>query len=320
MTDYDLTITRIFNAPREQVWKAWTDPELMQCWWGPLYFSAPVIKMDFRIGGKYLFGMRSPEGEDTWSTGIFREIVPMEKIVYTDSFSDEKGNHIPASNYGLEGEWPDELLAIITFEDYGKNKTKFTLLHEGMPSDKMRDMTGEGWNGSFDKLEECLKRQNERSCLTKLEFIAEPGEQIVLTSAEFESPRKKVFTTFIDPMLVPHWWGPKSLTTTVEKMDVVPGGEWRIIQRDSDGNEFAFHGVYHEVTAPKKITYTFEYEGMPGHVVLETVCFEDKNGKTRLTETAVFETVQDREEMLKAGMESGAIESMERFALLLLRK
>ena len=89
----------------------------------------------------------------------------MERIVYTDSFSDEKGNHVPASNFGLEGEWPDELLVTVTFEDYGRNKTKFTLYHEGMPSAEMRDMTGEGWNGSFDKLEECLRKQRESSPL-----------------------------------------------------------------------------------------------------------------------------------------------------------
>ena len=153
--------------------------------------------------------------------------------------------------------------------------------------------------------------------MTKPEFIAEPEEQITITSAEFNAPRKKVFDTFNDANLIPSWWGPKELKTTVEKMDVKPGGLWRIIQRDSDGKEYAFHGVYHEVKAPERVTYTFEYEGTPGHVILETVNFEDQNGKTRLTETAVFQTVRDREGMLHDGMESGAIESMERLALLL---
>src|SRR5512143_766237 len=88
----ELVITRIFNAPRERVWKAWTDPEHLKKWWGPKTFTCPAAKMDFRVGGKYLFCMRSLEGQDFWVAGIYKEIVVNTKIVYTDSFSDEKGN------------------------------------------------------------------------------------------------------------------------------------------------------------------------------------------------------------------------------------
>jgi len=156
MTDNNsqgLIIERIFDAPRQQVWKAWTDPEQVKRWWGPKDFTAPFAELDLRVGGKYLFLMRSPEGKDYWSTGTYREIVPMEKIVATDSFSDEKGNVVPASNYGMTGDWPLELIVTVTFEDQDK-KTKMTLNHVGFPPGEPREMAYEGWNQSFDKLAE----------------------------------------------------------------------------------------------------------------------------------------------------------------------
>jgi uncharacterized protein YndB with AHSA1/START domain len=153
----DLVITRIFDAPRKLVWKAWTDPEHFKHWWGPKRFTCPACKMDLRVGGKYLWCMRSPEGKDYWSTGAFREIIPLERIVYTDSFADEKGTVVPASYYGLPGDnWELELLVTVTFEDLD-GKTKMTLRHTGFPDGTMEKMAGTGWNESFDKLAELIK-------------------------------------------------------------------------------------------------------------------------------------------------------------------
>jgi uncharacterized protein YndB with AHSA1/START domain len=152
----ELVITREFNAPREEVWKAWTDPELVKRWWGPKGFTAPVSTIDLRVGGTYLNCMRSPEGKDFWSTGVYREIVPLEKVVCSDSFADEKGNVVPASYYGMSGDFPLELQITVTFEDVGR-RTGLTLRHAGIPADEMREMTKAGWNESFDKLAEILK-------------------------------------------------------------------------------------------------------------------------------------------------------------------
>jgi uncharacterized protein YndB with AHSA1/START domain len=95
------------------------------------------------------------------------------------------------------------------------------------------------------------------------------------------------------------------------------GGNWRYVQRDADGNAYAFRGVYHQVLSPERLVCTFEFEGMPGHVLLETVTFEEQDGKTKLTDQAVFQTLEDRDGMLRTGMEQGAAESMDRFAELL---
>jgi len=152
----ELVITRIFDAPRELVWKAWTEPESVKRWWGPKGFTAPVSKIELRVGGKYLSSMRSPEGQVFWSTGVYRELIPLERIVCTDSFADEKGNVVPATYYGMTGEWPRELLVTVTLEEDG-GRTKMTLRHAGIPAGKMSELCELGWNESFDKLAEVLK-------------------------------------------------------------------------------------------------------------------------------------------------------------------
>ncbi|MFZ6009727.1 MAG: SRPBCC family protein [Bacteroidota bacterium] len=149
-----LVIVRHFDAPQTLVWDAWTKPEHFMKWWGPKDFVCPTCKMDFRVGGKYLFCMRNNEGQEFWSTGVFREITPKTRLSFTDNFADEKGNIVPASQYGITGDWPKELLVIVTLEEVQSNpsKTKLTLQHIGIPAGEMGDMTNAGWNESFDKL------------------------------------------------------------------------------------------------------------------------------------------------------------------------
>jgi len=160
-TEHELIIERVFDAPRELVWKAWTEPEQVMRWWGPKGFTAPAAKIDFRVGGKYLNCMRGPAGtdfdKDFWSTGVYREIVPLERIVCTDSFADEHGNVVPASHYGMAGDFPLEMLVTVTFEEQG-GKTKLTLHHAGIPAGEHRDGANQGWSESLDKLAEYLAK------------------------------------------------------------------------------------------------------------------------------------------------------------------
>jgi uncharacterized protein YndB with AHSA1/START domain len=312
-----LSITRIFDAPRSLVWKAWTEPELVMRWWGPKGFTAPVARNDLRVGGKYLYAMRSPEGKDFWSTGVYREIIPLERIVATDSFADKKGNIVPASHYGMIGDWPLELLVTVLIEE-DKGRTRFSLRHEGIPPGEMSEMTKAGWNESFDKLGIVLEEEKIRRAKTIL--VAEPGKQEAYITRIFDAPRERLFRAYTDPKLMIRWWGPKKYEIVVDKFEAKPGGIWRILNRNGEGNEYAaFHGVYHEVS-PTRIVYTFEWEGLPGHVLLAIVTFENHNGKTKLTEKSVFESVEDRDGMLKSGMEDGAWEVMDRLSELVEKK
>lgn len=153
--------------------------------------------------------------------------------------------------------------------------------------------------------------------MTKPDYTIEPGKQEIVMTRTFDAPRDLVFKTMTDPNLIPRWWGPRYLSTKVDEMDVRPGGRWRYLQRDPQGNEHAFHGVYHDIAAPERLVFTFEYEGVPGHVLLDTVTLEEVDGKTRLTDQSVFQSVADRDGMVQSGMESGATETMDRLEELL---
>ena len=145
--------------------------------------------------------------------------------------------------------------------------------------------------------------------MTKHTIIAEPGSQMITLTREFNAPRELVFKAMTDPKLVSQWWGFRNTTTTIDKLEAKPGGVWRFVDHDADGNEFAFRGVYHDVTSPERLVYTFEFEGMPGHVLLETILLEERDGKTIVTDSSVFQSVEARDGMLEAGLESGAVES-----------
>lgn len=144
-------ITRIFNAPLEKVWRAWTDPKLVKQWWGPEHFTSPGAEIDFRVGGKYLFGMRDPDGNEYWSTGEYVEIAPMARIVYTDSFSDAQGNVVSPQQFGMSADFPESQEITLTFEDLG-GQTLLRISSASMPRDAMFEMARSGMTTSLDKL------------------------------------------------------------------------------------------------------------------------------------------------------------------------
>ena len=148
--------------------------------------------------------------------------------------------------------------------------------------------------------------------MSDMKVVADPGTHEIAITRSFDAPRELVFKAFTDADAVRQWWGLNGTETIVDQLEARPGGRWRFVQRDGDGNEFGFHGVYHDLRAPERIVYTFEFEGMPGHVLLETLVFEDQDGRTQMTDTSVFQSVADRDGMLQSGMESGAAESMDR--------
>jgi uncharacterized protein YndB with AHSA1/START domain len=147
--------------------------------------------------------------------------------------------------------------------------------------------------------------------------LTTPSEREIVSERIFAAPRERVFAAYTDPELIPRWWGPRRMTTTVDRMDVRPGGSWRFVMRDPDGEESGFRGVYRKVTPPERIVQTFEWEGMPGHVVVETATFEDLGEHTRVTTTSLFHTTEERDGMLASGMEGGMSESHDRLAELL---
>jgi uncharacterized protein YndB with AHSA1/START domain len=159
----DFVMSRVFDVPRDLLWKCFTEPERMKQWWGPKGFKVLSVKMDLRPGGSYHYGMQSPDGHAMWGKFVFREVIPQERLVFINSFSDEKGG---ITRHPGNENWPLELLSSFTFEDMPDGKTKFTVRwaphnaneEERKSFDTNRDSMRQGWGGTMDKLEAYLTR------------------------------------------------------------------------------------------------------------------------------------------------------------------
>jgi uncharacterized protein YndB with AHSA1/START domain len=147
--------------------------------------------------------------------------------------------------------------------------------------------------------------------------LTTPSDREIVVERVFEGRRERVFAAYTDPELIPLWWGLRDADVIVDEMDLRPGGTWRFVSRNQDGSEEAFKGTYREVVPPERIVYTFEWEGAPGQILVETVAFEDLGERTKVTTTALFDTPEERDEMLESGMEAGMTESYEQLDELL---
>lgn len=157
----------------------------------------------------------------------------------------------------------------------------------------------------------------------KTAITAVPGSQELFITREFDAPRELVFRAFVDPEMLVQWLGPRRLTMTVDVFEPRNGGKWRYVQCDQEGNEYGFHGVFHDVSAPKRIIQTFEFEGLPesGHVTLDTLILEElPGGRTKITAQSVFQSVADRDGMIQSGMEGGVNDGFERLDELFAKK
>lgn len=159
---FEFTTSRVLDAPRDLVWKAWTDPERMKQWWGPKGFTVHHAAMDLRPGGAFHYGMKSPDGHDVWGKFIYREIVPPERLVCIVHFSDAKGG---VTRHPMSPSWPLKTLSTTTFEAQGR-KTLLTVRwvpfeatdEERATFEAGRDSMKQGWGGTIDQLEAYLAK------------------------------------------------------------------------------------------------------------------------------------------------------------------
>ena len=147
--------------------------------------------------------------------------------------------------------------------------------------------------------------------------FSQPSDLEIVMERVFDAPRELVWKAYTDPKLVAQWWGQRQSTTVVDKMEVKPGGAWRYVEREAGGAEYGFKGEYREVKPPERLVYTFEFEPMPGHIIVDTITFEAQGGQTKVTARSRFDTVEDLQGMLQSGMEGGANESWDRLEELL---
>ena len=155
--------------------------------------------------------------------------------------------------------------------------------------------------------------------MAKTQITAEPGVPQIIMTCEFDAPRDLVYRAYTEPELLQQWLGPRDLTTTVKENDVRDGGKWRFVHTDAGGHEHGFHGVFHGDPSLEGVVRTFEYEGAPGHVSMETLTLTDVGGRTLVRTVSSFQAVEDRDAMIASGMERGVHDSDERLTDLLAR-
>jgi uncharacterized protein YndB with AHSA1/START domain len=153
--------------------------------------------------------------------------------------------------------------------------------------------------------------------MSKTEITATPGIPQIIITREFDAPPELLFRAHTEPKLLEQWLGPRDLTVTVERYDAFDGGKWRYVHRDPHGTEHGFHGVFHGNPSLDGIVQTFEYEGVPGHVKLDTLTLEERDGKTLVRTVSSFQSVEDRDGMVATGMERGVVDSGDRLDTLL---
>lgn len=152
---------------------------------------------------------------------------------------------------------------------------------------------------------------------TKTEINVVPGTPQITMSRAFDAPRELLYRAYTEPKLLERWLGPRRMTMTVVQQELRDGGVWRFVHRGDDGSEHGFHGVFHGNPSPNGIVRTFEYEGYPGHISLESLTFEERDGQTIVHTNSVYQSVEDRDGMVESGMESGVTDSMEKLDELL---
>ncbi len=290
----EVVLTRLFDAPRELVFEAWTKSEHLQRWWGPHGFTNPVCEADARLGGAWKIVMRGPDGTEYPCGGVYREIAPPERLVFTNIATDAEGRTI------LDG-----LTTVILEEHQGKTRLTLRTRAVGLFDYTARMLEGmeAGWSQSLEHLADLLSENRGDTGST--------ADREIVTTRLFDAPPELVFEAWTDPRHLTQWWGPNGFTTTIEKMDVRPGGVWRMIMHGPDGKNYPNESVFREVVRPVRLVYA--HISPPRFEV--TVTFEEQAGKTALTMRMVFETAALREQVVRAvGAIEGAKQTLARLA------
>lgn len=280
-----VVLERVFDAPRDLVYAAWTEPDRLAQWWGPKMFTNPVCRVDARVGGEIYADMTGPEGTEYPMGGEFLEVKPPELLVFTTTVPDGAGNVL------------FEMLHRVEFRKEGK---RTAIRVESGPTmttpEAGRYLRGHetGYRQSLDKLDELLGG----------------GREIIATRV-FDAPRELVYSMFIDAEHISSWWGPRGFTTTTSKMDVRPGGEWIHVMHGPDGRDYPNRVVYVEVAPLERLVYDHVSEPF----FRATTSFIQRDGKTEVRHATEFESVAMRDRVVKEfGAERGHIEMLERLA------
>jgi uncharacterized protein YndB with AHSA1/START domain len=309
-SEWDLVITRVFDAPRRLVWKVWSDPAHIVQWWGPKGFTNPRCEWDPRPKGSIRIDMRGPDGTIYPMNGVFQEIVEPERIVFRTAALDESGKPM------------FEVLNTAEFTEQGE-KTKLTLQLRVLTTTarapqylKGMEM---GWNQSLDRLADHLSdhRSDDLAGNSAPNGVAMlEGDREIACVRIVDANRDLVWQMFTDPTHIPHWWGPQGFTTTVQEIDVKPGGIWRLVMHGPDGRNYPNTITYREVEKPERLVF----ENTPGHgdepvSHRTTIVFTAQGDKTRIDFRMMFPSAAQRDYVAKTyGAVDGLTQTLSRLA------
>ncbi len=307
-----LVITRVFDAPRELVFRAWTEPGHLAQWWGqPRGATMPVCEVDLRVGGVFRYCVQRADGEAIWGKSVYREIVAPARLAFTVAFTDEKGNAIAPE--GL----PAESFVTATFTERD-GRTTVRIEHAGVERASVENQLNYrlGWGESLDRLAEDIA-------------TARDDWRMVITRT-CDAPRSLVFAAWTEPARLARWFGPAGFSVPVCEMDLRPGGALRIVMRSPDGVDYPIKGAIVDVKPPERLVMTMDTSEHPAewHAMLDqargtpgsgrgldvhlTVTFEERDRQTLLTIVSRFVTAADRAASFKLGTVQGWSQSLHR--------
>lgn len=273
-----LEIKRLFNAPRELVFAAWTDPEQLARWWGPKGFTNPRCEADARPGGKIHIDMRAPDGVVYPMGGEFREVVPPKKLVFTSSALDADGNAMFVN------------LNTVLFDDFGDGRTMLTVRAQVIEQtpEAARYLKGMnlGWSLSIDRLEAFVDAHADIRVGPRVQpgyDNADATSRQLIATRVFNASRDLCFRMWTEPEHVAQWWGPNGFTTTVYQMDVRPGGTWLLAMHGPNGVDYISKSSYVEIVPSERIV--LDHAAPPFRM---TVTFKELDNKTEVTAKTVF--------------------------------
>jgi uncharacterized protein YndB with AHSA1/START domain len=294
-----LVFTRVFDAPRELVWKVWTDPKHVQQWWGPHGFTNPRCDWDARPGRPIYVDMKGPDGAIYPMTGEFREIVEPERLVFLSAVPDDKGGSL------------FEVRNTVTFSERdGKTTLSLTaqIVRKSPGADAYLKGMNEGWSQSLDRLASHV--------------VTTASDREIFSTRVFDAPRELVFKVWSDSQHLANWWGPKGFSTTTSLFDFKPGGVWRFVMHGPDGRDYQNKITFVEIVEPQRIVY--KHGGDRGDQDREvepvnfqvTVTFEpEAEERTRLNMRMVFPSAAAKNFTVeKYGAIEGQRQTLERLA------
>jgi uncharacterized protein YndB with AHSA1/START domain len=287
----DFVIARTFDAPRELVYRTWTDPVHLAKWWGPRFFTARC-QLDVRKGGAYRFVMIGPDGGEYPMKGKYVDVVPSERIVFTVDHSESPEawhDMVDPDRDRKKGRRALETVTTVTFEAQG-GKTHVTVSTR-FSSEKLREAflkvgMRAGWSSSLEKLDEHLMEDRE-----------------IAASRTFDAPRDLVFRAWTDPEHLPRWWGPRGFSVTNHEIDIRPGGRWRFIMHGPDGRDYPNEMLFVSIEKPERIVL----DHVSGPLFRMTATFTEWEEKTTVAVRMRFASASLRDSVAK---EFGAVEGL----------